>query len=322
MSKILLPCPGDPNRVLDPKTGRCYMLNNVVIKKLLQEGYVINMEKYLDPKEITPIEESGRKGKFTKITDAINIINYLIIKARVDPIVENKVCFFDAAFYFRRGLKSNSGNEQIKYLKDPSELIAEDANYEISNMTNKAVLFSSPRSKFTSAKQPLLLIHPLLPKFLRNCEKRFLILPLSLVISSVNEEITSNSLGHANILIFDTKNKTIERFDPHGNEAFYNQSIIDNYLTIKFKDLLSNYKYIEFSVTCPYLGPQVTVERNTSKARGYCVIWSLMFVIFRLLNPDVPSLNIIKVMSEGSPNEVANRILRFAKHVSDTLKNN
>lgn len=363
--KVFKVCPEDPSRVINPITGRCVLISNVDIKRLLKEGWslalrddrtapvivkadtvsypklvkeldknkdsIVSINEYLDSREITKPEETEKMGMFQKVTTSLNILNYLFIKAKTDPVISKNVCIFDNQIFFERGLKTpERGLGEIRYFNTFPEFLRYDSlpdtekKYKISGLDNKAILFSSPRrNTFT---RPTLLITPKIGLYLNNCKERFLIMPLSLYSISVDQPFTETSMGHANVLIFDTFLKTIERFDPHGTQSYeganvsYNQDAIDKYLTGAFGSLLPSYKYIEFSVACPYFGPQLYVERNTSKVGGYCVMWSLMFIILKLLNPNKSSIELLKFMTKGTPDEIANKLSRFTKSVVDTLK--
>jgi hypothetical protein len=137
---------------------------------------------------------------------------------------------------------------------------------------------------------------------------------------------------HANILIINLLNKTIERFDPHGGSTFqeiktskiipnlkrtYKQELIDEILRDKFKSILPEFKYIDLSETCPYLGPQVKADQFN----GLCITWSLMYFLLRVLNPEKKQSEINKHMITGNREFVLDRVLRFQRYVIDYLRN-
>ena len=164
--------------------------------------------------------------------------------------------------------------------------------------------------------------------------KRFVICELALYSDSNLTE------GHANVLIFDTDKKTIERFDPHGSSNFidvkleydlfqisfynekmvnifgmFNNEIIDDKLKKIFRDVLPEYNYIDINTTMPYLGPQVKADEY----KGLCGTWSTMYITLRMLNPDMKSSDITKKMIDGTPDALTNRILRFQKFIINKL---
>lgn len=111
---------------------------------------------------------------------------------------------------------------------------------------------------------------------------------------------------HANTLIIDKKNKTIERFEPHGSHEY------DSKLDEDLKELFKEFKYIPPLEFCPYYGPQAiegqqvpdipTIKEETEKKtckchikrksktdpEGYCEPWSLWYADMRLSYPDIP----------------------------------
>ena len=65
----------------------------------------------------------------------------------------------------------------------------------------------------------------------------------------------------------------------------------------------------------PYLGPQVKADEY----RGLCGTWSTMYIILRMLNPDMKSSDITKNMIDGTPDSLIDRILRFQKFIINKL---
>ena len=195
-----------------------------------------------------------------------------------------------------------------------------------------------------------ILIPPNLKQLITNCEnddKYMVVCDLTLLMG---EKFSETS--HANVLIFDIRRKTIERFDPHGgnyysdvklaydpnsdhkdiigkkdfknlnfgdshikSQALYNQIIIDNQLKEKFMEILPTYRYYGTNHTTPYLGPQIKADAYD----GLCVTWSCMYMVLRLLNPDLSPADITMNMINGTPKELLNRILRFQKFIIRTL---
>ena len=163
--------------------------------------------------------------------------------------------------------------------------------------------------------------------------------------------------SHANVLIFDTKRKTIERFDPHGgseysdtklvydndnndiigrkdfkfgkklnsfgilkpgkkkSSALFNQVFIDLKLQTRLQVELPNYRYYGTNDTTPYLGPQIKAD----EFGGLCVTWSCMYMVLRLLNPDLTPAEVTIKMIDGTPEQLKDRILKFQKFIIRTV---
>lgn len=94
---------------------------------------------------------------------------------------------------------------------------------------------------------------------------------------------------HANILIADTKNKTIERFEPNGSITYTSrftcpQNLADQELEELFSEY--GYQYISPKTICPYIGAQEEYEsqKGLRQEEGYCVTWSIIYANLRLEN--------------------------------------
>ena len=94
-----------------------------------------------------------------------------------------------------------------------------------------------------------------------------------------------------------------------------NQVLIDTKLASKFKQVLPDYKYFGTNDTTPYLGPQIKADEYD----GLCVTWACMYMVLRLLNPDLSPPEVTIKMINGTPDQLRNRILRFQKFIIRSL---
>ena len=206
------------------------------------------------------------------------------------------------------------------------------------------VILNAPK-KIDSAKttdKMNILTPPNLKKLIQKCEndnKYMVVSDLTLFGSNDFKGLDA----HSNVLIFDTRRKTIERFDPHGadeyilkklindveensdkdilkgikylSRAYFNQTMIDKELSTYFNTLLPNYTYNGVNITTPYLGPQIKADEYS----GLCVTWSCMYMVLRLLNPELSPSDVTIKMIDGTPKELKNRLLRFNKYIVNTL---
>jgi len=138
--------------------------------------------------------------------------------------------------------------------------------------------------------------------------------------------------SHANVIIFNLTNKTIERFDPHGGseykdsvglkktKAYYNQLNIDLILYETFimnKKLFPDYTYISASRIClSNIGPQVHMDHF----EGLCVTWSTMYILLRILNPTMQQDEITKIMVSESREKTSSILLKFNRYIADKLR--
>ena len=227
--------------------------------------------------------------------------------------------------------------------------------YSGSNVNTYAsiTILNAPINNKVNNTNMSILTPPNLSELLDKCKKddKYMVVCDLTLIESDNFRETS----HANVLVFDVRRKTIERFDPHGgneysdvklaydstsiknygrkdfmfgknkfgieklnkkkSNALFDQFKIDSALSNRFKKELSNYTYYGTNDTTPYLGPQVKADEYN----GLCVTWSCMYMILRLLNPDLEPADITIKMIDGTPEQLRNRILRFQKFIIRTL---
>ena len=356
-TKVFKICPTDSSKLINPLTGRCVKQNNVTVKKLMLEGWtiaisgkspgpllikpkktldyqkmidkldknkdgIIVINEYLSNKEISIKEESQKKGLFLGIYDPTNIYKFLSIQKMTDPILDKNLCLYNTISHIMYNPKKSN---------IPETVISKRLNlydYAKSVAINGIWLFNV--NLFLNKKNQNLeiFIDPTFKDFIGNCKERFLIVPLVLSDATFKIYSTVRQDAHQNILIFDNEKKTIDRFDPHGkangiswghlwmSDPIFNNEKIDVFLKRYFNNLLPRYNYIDLEISCPYLGPQSKADRSD----GYCVTWSLMFILMRLLNPDVPIQDLIKAMLQGTRQELVTKLGKFAKFYTDKLK--
>jgi hypothetical protein len=129
-------------------------------------------------------------------------------------------------------------------------------------------------------------IHPYLNNFVNSYKKRFLFINLTLVVDDTNY--------HANIIIYDYKNTTIERFEPYGAYVTNKIPDLDDILE---EELTWNtgFKYISPKDFMGHISFQlVSDETNDNNKKhgdpeGYCLAWCYWYLETKLSNPDVDS---------------------------------
>ena len=158
-----------------------------------------------------------------------------------------------------------------------------------------------------------------------NKDKRFTVIPLGI-------ELAEGS--HANIIIIDKDNKTIERFEPNGaiepRNFPYNKKLLDSLLKNKFEQLLSKFKYLEPKDYLPTIGFQMLEIINEDKCKiigdpnGYCAVWCVFYAKYRLENPNVRQdklvykiINNIKLQNKSFKSVIRN----FSKNISSLRDN-
>ena len=351
--KVFKICPKDSNKLVNPNTGRCIMQTSPIVKKLMAQGWsiafnepgvtpliikpkgnididklkrdldidkdgIISINEYLSSFEITPVEEQESKGAFQFLRTNINIPRFLALIRETDPVFKRNLCWFNQKFYAYKNPKGAGPKIKITSVYNGVDW----NNYDVRNALNHAILHNAPTN--TPNNLPVkFLIHPDVKQKVKSCKERYFAMALTLFTSPFGAEFYEG--GHANVLIFDTVSKTVDRYDPHGTHCenascpFYDQDKIDAILKKEFKKILPNYNFIDFSVACPNIGPQLKAE--VFDRTGYCVTWSLMFTVLRILNPGKTPEAINNQLLDGTRAEIFSKMLKFAKFYTDILKN-
>ena len=113
-----------------------------------------------------------------------------------------------------------------------------------------------------------------------------------------------NGGGHANVIIIDKHQKTIEYFEPWGgSEEAWNQKIHSESFESAVKKVFSyflseertnKYKFISAKRFLPYMGIQLTLD-----FRGLCDLFTFYYVTLRLSNPNIHRSIISSYMING-----------------------
>lgn len=135
--------------------------------------------------------------------------------------------------------------------------------------------------------------------YLKECiesSKRLAVIPIKL--------LASPDVGHANMLIYDKVENTLERFEPHGQISLdvFNPYLLDKSLPVMFEKRVIGkpVRYISPQAFCPVKGPQVLEEIEREKlgiqfavGKGLCSVWSFIYANLRLTYPDKTSSEIM-----------------------------
>ena len=153
---------------------------------------------------------------------------------------------------------------------------------------------------------PLLHIHDDMHEMISKCEtrgKRF-------VIFNTGLYWRNRRGGHANAVIFDTKTKTIERYDPEGMKGS-----IPNLRETLLREF-PGWKYV---------GPGKEMPRGTQQFAdsftGMCVTFSLYFFLLRLSNPDETAVAVYKyILERHQEGKLTGDVLRLNKFAASKLR--
>lgn len=128
--------------------------------------------------------------------------------------------------------------------------------------------------------------------FINACQQPIIILQLGLI------NVVGNQ-GHSNLIIIDKITKEYERFEPHGQMIYYDDTPVDLMIKRYLGDLLPDYKYIKPLDYCPLIGPQRIVRKRNPKCpdtSGFCSVWTTLYAHLRILNPKFTRSEIVAKM--------------------------
>jgi hypothetical protein len=153
-------------------------------------------------------------------------------------------------------------------------------------------------------------IHPYLNNIInstrRDKNKRF-----GAVFMSINYDY----ILHANIIIYDFDNMTVERFEPYGNTSNVDGEL-DNILE---EELTWNtgLRYLRPGNYLPWAGFQTISDENNALNKkagdygGFCLAWCLWFLETKLINPTVDS----KTLVEKLINKMRKLDMKFSEYI-------
>lgn len=158
-----------------------------------------------------------------------------------------------------------------------------------------------------------------------NTDNKFIVIPIGI-------ELEQGS--HANILIIDKSKLLIERFEPNGrnhpNGLYYNPKLLDSLLSLKFKDILPNYKYVSPINYLPVIGFQMLETLQDKKCKkisdpnGFCAIWCVWWAEKKITNnkysSELLALNLIEQIK--IENKSFKKIIRNYSQKITSLRDN
>lgn len=178
--------------------------------------------------------------------------------------------------------------------------------YKRNDFMNYGILYDCD---YFNSKQKLIL--PLIEKkffsLIKSPKRRFLA-----IFVYIKWDCKSSN-AHFNALIFDTKLKKIERFEPYTTfkESEYLDVVseFDRKFIKLLKKNLRDFTYIKPTGFCPKIGFQQKEEKNLLSIKtiktlgnyqldndpgGFCGAWVLYFLNLKLENPDIDSKKLLK----------------------------
>jgi len=177
-------------------------------------------------------------------------------------------------------------------------------------------------------------IHPKLKLYIDKCLKskkiRFIMFKLTLI---VNENGT-----HANILIYDKKTNTLERFEPYGIIPYIASDDLDKFIEAELCPLISgDVKYYKPIDLFDGVGMQVISNDDKQMVKklgdpaGFCLAWTFWYLEMRINNPGIGQKELIKlcedtILEDGLTSDIDKdkiyiQFIRNYAHTLDVEKN-
>lgn len=129
--------------------------------------------------------------------------------------------------------------------------------------------------------------------------------------------------NHANMVLMNLKDMTVELFEPHGNrltdstiggiEGGYKKKTI--FIHNFFHKHFPEFKVI--NVNRSLHGRSFQVLHDPREHTGYCVTWSLLYTHYRILNPNVSIDKLIRYMDQKIDTKL---LLQYAQYSENLLK--
>jgi hypothetical protein len=141
------------------------------------------------------------------------------------------------------------------------------------------------------------------------------LVPISLEI------IVPGAGTHANVILIDTKKKTVELFEPHGARS--NESELESISRAYFKVSKNVHKFVRMNLPeFTYIPPSKYEPEDGLQVRldafsGLCVTWSILYLHYRILNPDLHPKKLIHYLETKFNRKI---LLRYTRYVEEVLK--
>lgn len=99
---------------------------------------------------------------------------------------------------------------------------------------------------------------------------------------------SKNADAHANVLIIDLQDRSVEHFEPHGDNPMFDQKQLHERLRELFIDTLGFENFYESNDFCPRESFQYMQDREQKMLPGdpggFCQSWSIWWIYYRLKN--------------------------------------
>jgi ankyrin repeat protein len=152
-------------------------------------------------------------------------------------------------------------------------------------------------------------------------KKRFIVCTLGFYLHD-------NKSGHANILIYDKKFNTLERFDPEGIMLYETLDDMDKFIQSKFKKIINT----KFTYICPKnytiinsfqkMSDEINIlKKKTGDVKGFCQAWVFWYLEMRILNKNIHPLKLVpKLLNSLIKLNPEISILEYIRNYANNLR--
>jgi len=189
-----------------------------------------------------------------------------------------------------------------EYTKTMQDLVMQNLNYNkyysiiINILTNGMLyLYTLMPSIIIWKDKDLNFIHKdlfnIIDKIYKNKTKRFILIKVTFVVSE--------SFTHANVILIDTYDKSVRRFEPYGVSNVDNEKDLDEYIEDKMKKIFDNvtyYKpgdYLDIAKFQAVSNDAQPAFKKTGDPAGYCLAWCFWYIELKLNNNNLSELDLI-----------------------------
>lgn len=249
------------NKIITIDWCKFNFVKNLLPAELLQSIYVL-LSEYINK----PIDDS--------IDILVNPITKETKKRYVFTTGSEDDRIFGTLYLIKKFSKIVCKDILNKIMLSYEKIIINKLQHENPLKDLEIIYFTESRTIFNEKK----LIYPL--RICMKSRKRYII------------TIIGIDARHANALIIDNKNKTIERFEPHGSiTPFYDMDNADNDFIQFFTKVNKAYTYIspkQFESEYSFQGlSSEAISTKIGDPGGFCLTWSFVYIDLRLSNPNV-----------------------------------
>ena len=262
---------------------------NILMKEYPKDiNYILDKSYTMDTQIKIKIKSKNKNIDITKINYNFNIKKFLKFTVHgifISDILHNMI-------YTTIVLKSND-NLEIPYIKQTHTQYLNTCNQLLMSTLDKDVLtvlkqyyysFSNMwchcivwKSKYDYWINPDL-IKWIIEYIETPTKKRFIYIKLSII---ANNQI-SGTMRHANLILIDTVNKVVERFEPYGDIHFLTGNDLNKMIKENIVEIIK-YKYV---IVQSYPGFQIRSGENENKSHGdpfgFCLAWCFMYLELKL----------------------------------------